>query len=51
MPDPNYAGRLSFMDVLDALDAMQQKPTILVIQQKWPDEHHQEGRAWPARSW
>ena len=37
LPDPNYAGRLSFMDVLDALDAMT-KPTILVIQQKWPPE-------------
>ena len=36
LPDPNYAGRLSFMDVVDALDAMK-KPTILVIQQKWPD--------------
>ena len=36
MPDPNFAGRLSFMDVIDALDAMK-KPTILVIQQKWPD--------------
>ena len=36
MPDPNYSGRLSFMDVVDALDAMK-KPTILVIQQKWPD--------------
>ena len=35
LPDPNYAGRLSFMDVVDALDAMP-KPTILVIQQKWP---------------
>ena len=29
--------RLSFMDVVDALDAMK-KPTILVIQQKWPAE-------------
>jgi regulator of RNase E activity RraA len=37
LPDPNYSGRLSFMDVVDALDAMQ-KPTILVIQQKWPPE-------------
>ena len=37
LPDPNYAGRLSFMDVVDALDAMP-KPTILVIQQKWPAE-------------
>jgi 4-hydroxy-4-methyl-2-oxoglutarate aldolase len=37
LPDPNYAGRLSFMDVVDALDAMK-KPTILVIQQKWPAE-------------
>jgi 4-hydroxy-4-methyl-2-oxoglutarate aldolase len=36
LPDPNYAGRLSFMDVIDALDAMK-KPTILVIQQKWPE--------------
>jgi len=35
LPDPNYAGRLSFMDVVDALDAMK-KPTILVLQQKWP---------------
>ena len=37
LPDPNYGGRLSFMDVVDALDAMR-KPTILVIQQKWPPE-------------
>ena len=37
LPDPNYSGRLSFMDVIDALDAMP-KPTILVIQQKWPNE-------------
>jgi regulator of RNase E activity RraA len=36
LPDPNYAGRLSFMDVIDALDAMK-KPTVLVIQQKWPE--------------
>jgi len=37
LPDPNFAGRLSFMDVIDALDAMK-KPTILVLQQKWPAE-------------
>ena len=37
LPDPNFAGRLNFMDVVDALDAMK-KPTILVIQQKWPPE-------------
>lgn len=37
LPDPNYGGRLSFMDIVDALDAMK-KPTILVIQQKWPPE-------------
>lgn len=37
LPDPNFSGRLSFMDVIDALDAMP-KPTILVIQQKWPPE-------------
>lgn len=36
LPDPNFPNRLSFMDVVDALDAMK-KPTILVIQQKWPD--------------
>jgi len=36
LPDPNFSGRLSFMDVIDALDAMK-KPTVLVIQQKWPD--------------
>src|SRR5262245_12735600 len=34
LPDPNYA-RLSFMDVIDALEASK-KPTILVIQQKFP---------------
>src|SRR4030095_15972144 len=37
LPGQNYAGRLSFMDVIDALDAMP-KPTMLVIQQKWPPE-------------
>ena len=35
LPDPNYQGRLSFMDVIDALDASP-KPSILVIEQKWP---------------
>ncbi len=34
LPDPNF-NRLTFMDVLDALDAMP-KPTILVLQQKFP---------------
>ena len=42
LPDPNYSGRLSFMDVVDALDAMP-KPTILIIQQKWPDGTDGEG--------
>ena len=37
LPDPNYGGRLSFMDVVDALDASP-KPTILILQQKWPPE-------------
>ncbi len=37
LPDPNFTGRLSFMDVVDALDAMK-KPTILIIQQKFPAE-------------
>lgn len=36
LPDPNFK-RLSFMDVLDAVDASP-KPTILVIQQKFPPE-------------
>ncbi len=36
LPDPNFS-RLSFMDVLEALDASP-KPTILVLQQKFPPE-------------
>ena len=36
LPDPNYT-RLSFMDVIDALDASK-KPTIFVFQQKFPPE-------------
>ena len=36
LPDPNF-NRLSFMDVLEALDAMP-KPTILGLQQKFPPE-------------
>jgi regulator of RNase E activity RraA len=36
LPDPNYA-RLSFMDVLDALEASA-KPSILIFQQKFPPE-------------
>ena len=36
LPDPNYA-RLSFMDVIEALDASK-KPTILILQQKFPPE-------------
>jgi 4-hydroxy-4-methyl-2-oxoglutarate aldolase len=36
VPDPNYS-RLSFMDVIDALDASK-KPTILVLQQKFPPQ-------------
>jgi len=35
MPDPGYS-RLSFMDVIDALDAFK-GPTILVLQQKFPE--------------
>lgn len=37
LPDPNFSGRLSFLDVLDALDALP-KPTILVLEQKFPPE-------------
>lgn len=37
IPDPNYPNRLTFMDVIDALDASP-KPTILVLQQKFPPE-------------
>lgn len=36
LPDPNFS-RLTFMDVLDALDAMP-KPTILVLEQDFPPE-------------
>jgi 4-hydroxy-4-methyl-2-oxoglutarate aldolase len=36
VPDPNYS-RLTFMDVIDALEASKQ-PTILVLQQKFPPE-------------
>jgi regulator of RNase E activity RraA len=36
LPDPNYS-RLSFMDVLEALEASKQ-PSILVFQQKFPPE-------------
>ena len=34
MPDPGYS-RLTFMDVVDALDASE-KPTILVLEQRFP---------------
>jgi 4-hydroxy-4-methyl-2-oxoglutarate aldolase len=37
VPDHNYPDRLTYQDVLDALDASP-KPTILVIQQKFPAE-------------
>jgi len=36
LPDPGYS-RLTFMDVIDALDASK-KPTVLVMQQKFPPE-------------
>ncbi len=36
LPDPNYS-RLSFMDVLEAMEASAQ-PTVLVIEQKFPEE-------------
>src|SRR5919199_576767 len=36
LPDPAFT-RLSFLDVIDALDASP-KPTILVLQQKFPPE-------------
>jgi 4-hydroxy-4-methyl-2-oxoglutarate aldolase len=36
LPDPGYS-RLTFMDVVDALDASP-KPTILVLQQKFPPQ-------------
>lgn len=36
VPDPNYS-RLTFMDVIDALEASKQ-PTILVLEQKFPPE-------------
>jgi regulator of RNase E activity RraA len=36
LPDPNYS-RLTFMDVIDAMEASN-KPSILVFQQKFPPE-------------
>ncbi len=36
LPDPSYT-RLSFMDVIDALDASK-KPTILILEQRFPPE-------------
>jgi len=36
LPDPNYA-RLSFIDVIDALD-QSKKPTILILKQNFPPE-------------
>ena len=36
LPDPNFT-QLSFMDVVDALDASP-KPTVLIIEQKFPPE-------------
>ncbi|MHA1567720.1 MAG: RraA family protein, partial [Alphaproteobacteria bacterium] len=36
LPDPTYDG-LSFMDVLDALEASKQ-PTILILEQRFPPE-------------
>ncbi len=41
LPDHNFSGRLNFMNVIDALDAAP-KPTILVMQQKWPPELHRK---------
>jgi len=35
VPDPDYS-RLTFMDVIDALDASP-KPTVLILQQKFPE--------------
>ena len=43
MPDPNFS-RLSFLDVIDALDAAP-KPTVLVLQQKYPARNRRQGRA------
>ncbi len=36
IPDPNY-NELSFMDVIDAMDASK-KPTIFAFEQKFPEE-------------
>lgn len=36
LPDPNYS-QLTFMDVVDALDASP-KPTVLILEQKFPPE-------------
>jgi regulator of RNase E activity RraA len=36
LPDPDERDRLTFLDVIDALDAMP-KPTVLVLEQRWPE--------------
>ena len=41
LPDPNYS-RLSFMDVLEAMEASPQ-PTVLVIEQKFPSRDRGQG--------
>jgi len=37
LPDPNFKGGPTFMDVVDALDASP-RPTVLVLEQKFPPE-------------
>jgi regulator of RNase E activity RraA len=37
LPDPDQPDQFTFLDVIDALDAMP-KPTVLVIEQRWPPE-------------
>jgi regulator of RNase E activity RraA len=37
LPDASEPDRFTFLDVIDALDAMP-KPTVLVIEQRWPPE-------------
>ena len=43
LPDESSGSRLTFMDVIDALDAMP-KPTILVIEQSVPARDPSQGR-------
>ena len=49
MPDPNF-NRLSFMDVLEAMEASPQ-PTILAFEQKFPPPPRRQGGVGREATW